>query len=209
MPKTKRPSKRPKEEEEDNEVFHVEKILQKRTNSDGSVDYFLKWKGYPDEENTWEPVENLNCPLLISAFEKTLSSTQNKSASSGQASSSTKSKGTPKATPKEKSKKKVLKDKVLKGTFKVNGEDVDESTFDIIEEPSGFKKGWEPLEVLGATEDNGQILFLIKWKHGHSSLVYATEANKLIPQMVIKFYESKLAWEDPSETTNADVEMEP
>ena len=29
--------------------------------------------------------------------------------------------------------------------------------------PSGFKKGYETEEIMGATEMNGQILFLIKW----------------------------------------------
>lgn len=29
--------------------------------------------------------------------------------------------------------------------------------------PSGFKKGYEAEEIMGATEMNGQILFLIKW----------------------------------------------
>jgi hypothetical protein len=26
--------------------------------------YLVSWKGYSDEENTWEPIENLNDPIL-------------------------------------------------------------------------------------------------------------------------------------------------
>ncbi|CAF0857369.1 unnamed protein product [Rotaria sordida] len=58
------------ESESENE-FQVEAIVDKRTKGK-KIQYLLKWKGYTDDDNTWEDKNNLNCPELVKEFEENL-----------------------------------------------------------------------------------------------------------------------------------------
>jgi hypothetical protein len=51
------------------EEFIVEKVLAKRIKN-GRVEYLLRWKGYTKDDDTWEPLENLDCADLIEQYEQ-------------------------------------------------------------------------------------------------------------------------------------------
>lgn len=57
-------------EDESEEEFKVERIIDKRKTKRGKMEYLIKWEGYPDEDNTWEPEENCECKERIEEFDK-------------------------------------------------------------------------------------------------------------------------------------------
>lgn len=50
------------------DIYVVEKILNRRKTDDGKVEYLLKWFGYDESEATWEPEENVFCKDLIQYY---------------------------------------------------------------------------------------------------------------------------------------------
>jgi len=59
------------EEEEEDQEFEVERVVARRV-VEGAPHYLIKWKGYPDSDNTWEPEENLSCPVTLKLYEQRL-----------------------------------------------------------------------------------------------------------------------------------------
>lgn len=63
------------------DFYVIEAVRNRRVNSkSGVVEYEVKWKGWPESTNTWEPEKNLKLvPELIKAFEKKLNKEDAKS----------------------------------------------------------------------------------------------------------------------------------
>ncbi|XP_043735285.1 chromobox protein homolog 1-like [Cervus elaphus] len=156
------------EEEEDEYV--VEKVLDRRVVK-GRVEHLLKWKASSDEDNTWEPEENLDCPDLIAEFlqsQKTAHETDKSEGGKREADSDSEDKG-------EESKPKKKKEES--------------------EKPRGFARSLEPERIIRARDSSGELMFLMKWKNSNEAdLLPAKEANVKCPQVVISFYEERLTW---------------
>eukprot|EP01050_Picozoa_sp_SAG11_P021804 SAG11_NODE_3961_length_2132_cov_1.162814_3_plen_124_part_00 len=58
------------EQELEEGEYEVEKILKRRKRNN-RFEYLLKYKGYPDSENTWEPRSNIKVDLY-KGFDRTL-----------------------------------------------------------------------------------------------------------------------------------------
>ena len=41
------------------------KVIRAHWQRNRKLQYLIKWKGYPESDNTWEPVENVQAPLLV------------------------------------------------------------------------------------------------------------------------------------------------
>lgn len=163
------------DEEGEEEEFTVEKVVDVRVKG-GKKEYLLKWKGYPDSENTWEPEENLDCPDLIADFEQ-------------------------KRKKKEAEKKRKSQNGVEDGSQKKKKKVAEEDD----NKPRGFDRGLQPERIIGATDSSGELMFLMKWKDSdEADLVPARQANVKCPQIVIAFYEERLTWHTHNDNEEED-----
>jgi len=202
--------------EQEEPEYTVERIVEKRVRH-GRVEYKIKWLGFDDADNTWEPEENCDCPDLVAAFEKKLkekaeekfsaggSGATNARRKSGPSSkvgnppttitstnnaSTTTANSTPTATTTSTENSSPKKTPKPSENEKGAGQ---------TSELRGFDRGLEAEKIIGATDSSGDLMFLMKWKNSdEADLVPARQANHKCPQTVIQFYEERLTWRSSS-----------
>lgn len=136
-----------------NNEYEVEAILDKKTvkskkKGTVTVKYLIRWKGWGEDGDSWEPEDTLNCPDLIRAFKKKNNS---------------KAKSTPAKKVKAKKRKRV-------DTSGSEEDDSDDSDY-------GAKRSrgsgeYEVKKVLNARiNKNGKWEFFVMWK-GYGPVSY-------------------------------------
>ncbi|KAL5279961.1 HP1A.2 family protein [Megaselia abdita] len=179
------------------EEYTVEAVVDKRTKR-GKVEYLLKWKGFSHDDNTWEPVDNCTCDNLIKDYEAKLKKDKEAAEEEEKKNNSkNKRKSNAKEDDDSKSKRRKQSDIENRNPKKDAASDSEDDSKPDFQVPdkNGFDRGLEAEKILGASENKGQLAFLVQFKGQDSAeLVYSKTANVKCPQLVIKFYEDRLSW---------------
>ncbi|KAF9650120.1 hypothetical protein BDM02DRAFT_1512793 [Thelephora ganbajun] len=215
--------------EDDDDEYEIERIMDSSTTifKDGETAYFVKWKGYPENENSWVRESDApNADELISKFldEKRA---REKAASGKKATTKPrKSAEPPKQDPKKRgrvsTKSKAQSDEeeperspvhpIAKKQRKAPApakkkgkdleEDLDEGEFASMDKYMHLDS-WDTLvdkiDTIERDEDGHLILYGTLTTKEHFRLP-STTANVRFPQKIIKFYEGNLRWKSSDET---------
>lgn len=166
--------------------FVVDQIIRRRV-FNGRVEYFLKWKGFTDAENTWEPEDNLDCPELIQEFLRNYHFSEEYEEEQTQQ----------EFIPKEEMTEQETEISCMQYRHQEAQSDgsvlqPDDEQTDVPASPGSFL---QPECIIGSTDRKGELMFLVKWKNSDDvALLPAREASARCPQVVIDFYEQKLSW---------------
>ena len=138
------------ESTESDEEFEVEKILKMRTVK-GKKEYYLKWKGFPDSENTWEPEENMNAADLLADFKMEGEKSKNKKSQAKAKSGTTKN-------VEAKTGNKKIAAKTEKVADKAKDKEVE------YQAPTRKPKEFTVENICDERIENGKTEYYLKWK---------------------------------------------
>ena len=185
----------------DDNLYLIEKILDRRK-ANNRLEYKIKWEGYPMNQSTWEPIENLKTAIeLVIEYDQLHPITQNKKVSQTK-----KFLGKKKKPPKQKKKVnlKILEKKPesmqeKKKVENINIDEGDKQAFTIIPQDE-YKKKYIIDDSLKSVitvrkKDNKLVAAVEKMKENGIMEKIEIETSKLKndnPWILLDFYESKI-----------------
>ena len=143
------------------EDYEVEALLGKRRRK-GEVQYLVKWKGWDrPQDNSWEPLINLDCKDLVEDYE------------------ADRSKARAKPSEAEEQEKKIGRRRRRETPGQKRR----------APPPRGFARGLTPEKVIGATPDLGELFLLVKVSTADFSHLTLKPKPDMKPQMSsLQFY---------------------
>lgn len=204
------------EEEEAEEEYVVEAIRDKKIEK-GVVKYLIKWEGYPESDNNWEPCTNLMCPELILKFEE-----QERNKQPKRRTPRTRETRTPKRSKRGgeegssllnvvngdvgnvlENDDRISTTETLSSTDDNNltkissiekdiGGDLNEATTH--QQPKGFERGLSIEKIVGSTTDEkDKIWFMVKWKSlPELELIDIKDMENQAPRELCRWYRERL-----------------
>lgn len=152
------------------EEFSVEKVLDRRIKN-GKVEYLLKWRGYSNEDNTWEPEDNLDCPELISAYEEARLKREREAPA-------------PVVTEPPPEENQNVRKRGRRSEKK-------SKKIEEIDKPRGLDRGLPPERIYAAQLHHEVLYFLVKWQDCiELDVVPGKDLSRAYPEFVIRYYES-------------------
>lgn len=199
------------EESNDPEEYNVEAIRQKRRTKSGAVEYLIKWANYPEEENTWEPLEHLKCPELIQKFNEAEADKKRlKKASQQQPANKRLRRETSNVSASTHSSDQTVNDLFVE----IDDDDDEDSGSELARKktkttnnnnfdhaidqssPRGFERGLAIDRILHASYgEDDKLYFFLKWQGiNDAEMVDADELEKNAPYELCRWYRERLFW---------------
>ena len=178
-------------------VYEVEYIENDRINN-GKKEYYVKWRNFPVSDNTWEPEENLDCANIIQNYEDAkLDSLLDPAAAVNNTQKQQAASTSHQLTEILQRKKPFTSISGNINTMKQ--QNIDSSKPENSNDPVGFARGLKPEKIVGSTDSEGKLYYLLKWeKSDRCDLVKHTECHEKCPSLVIKYMEERLTWQADS-----------
>lgn len=164
-------------QDKEDEEFEVEKIIHHRKQSNGTIEYLVRWKGYGADDDTWEKESNLtSSALIIAEYKDTIPDTDEEE-SAGATNGKGRGRPAKKAEKRGRTKGKAADKKKKKAAESDDDGDGEETT-----------EEYEVEKILDVHTSKGKREYLVRWK-GYSKKddTWEPEEHLTCPDLIEAF----------------------